>query len=96
MDKCLRKLLHICYLEHKTYEWMWGNTSYLVGPQEPSLATVKRQKFAWFRQVTCHNSLSKTIHQGTLEGERQRGDIPVHARTAHEGLLQKALEEDLC
>ena len=37
---------------------------------EPLLAIVKRQKLAWFGQVTCHDSLSKTILQDTLEGER--------------------------
>ena len=47
--------------------------NFLVGPQEPLLATVKRQKFAWFRHVTRHNSLSKTILQGTLEGGWPRG-----------------------
>ena len=42
------------------------------GPiQEPVQATVKRQKLAWFRHVTRHNSLSKTILQGTLEGGRR-------------------------
>ena len=34
-----------------------------------------------------------------LDRQRQRVDVPVHARTAHDGLLgllQKSLEEDLC
>ena len=30
-----------------------------------------------------------------LDGQHQRADIPAHARTAHKGLLQKRLEEDL-
>ena len=30
-----------------------------------------------------------------LDGQHQRVDIPVHARNAHKGLLQKRLEEDL-
>ena len=30
-----------------------------------------------------------------LDGQPQRVDIPAHARTAHKGLLQKRLEEDL-
>ena len=42
--------------------------SSLVGPQEPLLAAVKRRKLAWFGHVTRHNSLSKTILQGALEG----------------------------
>ena len=31
-----------------------------------------------------------------LDEQRQRVDIPAHARTAHKGLLQKRLEEGLC
>ena len=30
-----------------------------------------------------------------LDGQRQRVDIPAHARTARDGLPQKSLEEDL-
>ncbi|GFS15300.1 hypothetical protein ElyMa_004929100 [Elysia marginata] len=44
-----------------------------VGPQEPLLATVKRRKLTWFGYVTRHDSLSKTILQGTVEGKRRRG-----------------------
>ena len=32
--KCLRKLLHIFYLEHKTNDWVRNKTNFLVGPQE--------------------------------------------------------------
>ena len=45
----------------------------LVGPQEPLPATVQRRKLAQFRHVTRHESLSKTILQGTLGGGRRRG-----------------------
>ena len=31
-----------------------------------------------------------------LDGQHQRVDIPVHDRTANNGLLQKRLKEDLC
>ena len=31
-----------------------------------------------------------------LDRQHRRVDIPAHARTAHKGLLQKRLEEDLC
>ena len=65
-------LIH-SYLEHQTNDWVQSKINFLVNPQEPLLATVKRQKLAWFRQVTRHNSLSKTILQGTLEGGRCRG-----------------------
>lgn len=72
-NKCLRKLLRISYLEHKTNEYVRSTVTSLVGPQEPLLATVKRRKLAWFGHVTRHNTLSKNILQGTLEGGRRRG-----------------------
>ena len=72
-SRCLRKLLRIPYMEHKTNDCVGSMISSLVGPQEPLLATVKRRKLAWFGHVTCQNSLSKTIPQGTLEGGRRRG-----------------------
>ena len=71
--KCLEKLLRIFYLEHTTNDWVWSKINFLLGPQEPLLPTAKRRKFAWFGQVTRHDSLSKTILQDTLEGGRRRG-----------------------
>ena len=89
--------------------WVQSKINFLLGPQMPLLATVKRQKLAWFGHVTCYDSLSKTILQGTLQGGQCHGQqrkcwmdnikewtsLP-NARTAHEGLLQKRLEEDPC
>ena len=67
--KCPGQVLHISYLEHKTNDWVWGKINVLVGPQVSLVAIVKRRKLAWFGHVTRHDSLSKTIIQGTLEGE---------------------------
>ena len=64
--KCLRKL-RFSYLEHKTNDWVRSKVNFLVGPQVPLLATVKR------RNVTRHDSLAEAILQGTLEGGRRRG-----------------------
>ena len=100
-SKCLRKLLHISYLEHKTNGLVRSKISFLLGSQEPLLATVARQKLAWFGHVTRHDSLCKTILGGwatpgsaeeMLDGQRQRVDIPAHVRTAHNDLLQKRSE----
>ena len=55
------------YLEHKANDWAPSKINFLVGPQEPILATVKRQKLAWFWQVTRCDSLSKTILQDILD-----------------------------
>ena len=72
-SKCLRKLLRISYLEHKTNGLVRSKISFLLGSQEPLLATVERLKQVRFRHVTRHDSLSKTILRGTLEGEPRRG-----------------------
>ncbi|GFR72522.1 tenascin [Elysia marginata] len=72
-NKCLRKLLRISYKDHVTNESVRELVVAYVGPQEPLLATVKRRKLAWFGHVTRHDSLSKTIFQGTVEGKRRRG-----------------------
>ena len=59
--------------------------------------------------VTRYDSLSKTILRGTFEGGRRRGrqrkcwmedikewtSLP-EGKSAHKGLLQKWLDEDLC
>ena len=49
-----------------------SENKFLVGPQEPLLATVRRRKLAWFGHVTRHDSLSKPILQGTLDNGRRR------------------------
>ena len=71
--KFKRKLLRISYLEHKTNDWVRGKIKSLVGPKEPLLPTVKREKLAWFGNVTFHDSLPRIIFQGILEGGRRRG-----------------------
>ena len=57
-------------------------------------------ELAWFGHVTRHDSLSKkhpsVVGRGNAEWQHPRVDIPAHARTTNEGLLQKRLEEDLC
>ena len=70
---CLRRLFCISYLGQRTNILVWSTISYLVGPQETLLATVKRRKLLCFGHVTRHDSLSKPILQGTLEGEQHRG-----------------------
>ena len=71
--KCMRKLLRISYLERKTNKFVRARVQSFVGPREPLLATVKRRKLQWFGHVTRHDTLSKTILQGTVEGGRKRG-----------------------
>ena len=107
--KCLRNLLRISYLENKTNDWVRSKINFLVGPQKYLLATVKTQKLASFAHLACHDSLSKTIRQGTLEGGQSRYQ-PIECWTDNIndwtslpilGLLtiasyNKRLEDDLC
>ena len=65
----MKKLPRISYLEYKTNDLV----NLFVGPQELLLANVKRRKLAWSGHVTRHDSLSKTILQGSLEGGRHHG-----------------------
>ena len=102
--KCFRKLLCISYLEHKTNNWVQSKISFLVGPQGPLLATVKRWKLAWFRLVTAASPKPSfrapwkvgddVVSRGNT-GHHQRVDIPARARAAHRGLLQERLEDDI-
>ena len=71
-NKVPEKFLLVSHLEHKTSDWLRSKINSCV-PLEPLLAPVKRQKLAWFGHVTHHNSLSKTILQGTFEGGQCRG-----------------------
>ena len=50
-------------------------------------------------QGTCNILQSggvAVVREVSGDGQHQRVDIPVHARTAHKGPLLKRLEEDLC
>ena len=100
----LRKLLRISYLEHKTNDWVQSKISFLVGPQEPLLATVKRRKLAYRtpRQPLQNHPpghlgalATPWSAEDMLDGQHQGVDIPAHARTPHKGLLQKTPESDL-
>ena len=57
----------ISYLEHRTNDCVRSQINFLLSPQEPLLATVKRRKLAWFGYVTRHVDLSKAIFQDTSE-----------------------------
>ena len=71
--KCFHRMLHISWTERKTNEYVRTQVEALAGPQEPILAVVRRRKISWLGHVTRHNSLAKTILQGTVEGGRRRG-----------------------
>lgn len=72
-NKCYRRMLNISSREHRTNDYVRQLVTTHAGEQEPQLSTVKRQKLTWYGHVTRHTSLSKTILQGTVEGNRGRG-----------------------
>ena len=71
--KCFRRMLGITWQEKKTNDYVRSQVTSLDGPQEPLLAVIKRRKMQWFSHVTRHDTLPKTILQGTLEGGNKRG-----------------------
>ena len=101
----MRKLLHISYLEHKTNDWVQSMINFLMGPQEPLLATVKRRQLPWVGvpytiKASSNHPLGHFggwmmpwLAEKMLDGQHQREDIPAHARPAHKDLLQKRQEE---
>ena len=89
---------------------MRSKVHFLVGPQEPLLATVKRWKLAYIGRVTRRDSLPKIILQDT--GGRRRGrqrkcwmdnikdwtslPMPELQQGPPTKTKTKRLEEDLC
>ena len=67
--------------------------NFLIGPQEPVLASVMRQKLSGFGHVLCHDSLSKTILKGTLEW---RLGLGVMSCSAGEMLAGQHQRVDIC
>ena len=58
-NKCMRKILRISYVEHRTNAYVWDRISSIAGPQENIMATIKRRKLTWFGHVLRHKSLKK-------------------------------------
>ena len=72
-DHYIADCQHILLVAQKIKDWVRSKINFFLGPQEPLLVTVKRHKLAWFGHVSHLDSLSKTILQGTFEGEARRG-----------------------
>ena len=63
--KCLRKLLHVSHLEHKTNDWVLSKINCLVGPQEPLLA----REMETCMGRACYMPWQPLPNQGIQEGE---------------------------
>ena len=72
-SKCYRRLLRVSYTEHRKNEDVLEEIEARAGPQEPLLVTVKRRKLSWFGHHTRHDSLSRTVLHGTVEGNAEEG-----------------------
>ena len=82
-------------MEPKTHDLAQSKINFLVGPQEPLVAAVKRQKLAWFGMSHTMTASPKPsfrapwrmgdtmVGRGNAERQHQRGDISANARTAH-------------
>ena len=71
--KCLRRILGVSYRERKTNEYVWNKITSFVKDIDPLLKIVKTRKLKWFGHTVRHDTLSKTILQGTVPGGRKRG-----------------------
>ena len=91
--------------EHNTNDWVRSKANFLVGPQEPLPATVRRQKLEWFR--ACHtprHPLQKPFFTAPWRVggrcDRQRkcwmDNIKDWTSCPCQNCSQKRLEEDLC
>ena len=69
--RCLRKILHISYLDHVTNEEIRNRVNEAIGPHEDLLTIVRRRKLTWYGHVTGTQGLAKTILQGTVQGGRR-------------------------
>ena len=69
-NKCYKR---ISRKGRKTNEFVQRGIKARTGQQENLLRIVKRRILAWFGHISRHNSLDKTVLQGTLEGGRKRG-----------------------
>ena len=104
--KCVRKLLRMLSLENKISDWVWSKINFLVAHR--NLFWQLSRDGNWHgldisRTTTAF--LHPSWHLGgratqqsadeMMDGQHQRVDIPGYARTAHEDLPYKRLEEGL-
>ena len=98
-NEVLRKILHISYKDHVTYEEVCAKIQQAIGPHEDFLTIVKRRKLQWYGHVSRSSGLAKTILHGTVKGgrgqgrQRKRWEDNIKERTSLElGKSQRAVE----
>ena len=59
--RCYRKIRHISYKDHVTYEEVRAKIQQATGPHEDLLTIVKRLKLRWYGYVSRSSGLAKTV-----------------------------------
>ena len=59
--RCYRKIIHISYKDHVTYEDVCAKILQAIGPHEDLLTIVKKCKLQWYGHVSRSSGLAKTI-----------------------------------
>ena len=71
--RCYRRLLNILCSDHVTSEQVRRKIQAAIGEYDELLTLVKKRKLRWFGHVSRSSGLAKTILQGTVKGNRERG-----------------------
>ena len=71
--RCYRKMLHISYKDHVTYEEVRVKIQQATGLHEDLLTIVKRRKLQWYAHVSRSSGPAKTVLQGTVNGGKRQG-----------------------
>ena len=74
-NKSHRKLLGIKYQEKETDVYVKEKMIAISGKYDPLLHMIKRRKLKWYRFISRHDDLRKTIMQGIVEGSRKQGRL---------------------
>ena len=71
--RCYQRLLYISYKDHVTNEEVRRKIQAAIGEYDELLTLVKKWKLRWFGHVSRSSGLAKTVLQGTVKGQYQRG-----------------------
>ena len=85
-------------LVHRSLFWPLSRDRYLHGLGMSHIMTTSPPKKKKKKNPSGYLGgwVTPWLAEEMPDEQHQRVDIPAHARTAHKGLLQKSLEEDLC
>ena len=76
-------LLGITFQEKKTNVYVKEKMIAIIGKYDPLLHIIKRCKLKWYRHISRHDGLSKTIMQGIVEDSRKHSGRRVNDSTIY-------------